>query len=97
MTSHASHALLPPADHPLALLKKVSKPQSFKEGQGVKGRMEPAEVSRAFLKQSMLNLTCKVGAIAYIVAGVKGLSVEEVAAAAWQNTMRLFYPDEAGQ
>ena len=76
-TSHASHAHLPPADSPL-LLSKVNKPEKFKEGQGVKGRMEP----------------CEVGVIAHVVASVKGVPVEEVADAAWANTIKLFYPHE---
>ena len=72
--SHASHPLLPPADSPL-MLAKSSRPEKWKTGMGVKGRMEP----------------CEIGVIAHIVAGIRGMEVEEVADAAWQNTMRLFY------
>lgn len=41
--SHASAAYVPPKDSHLAV-QKVSKPDKWKEGLGVKGRMEPAEV-----------------------------------------------------
>jgi TatD DNase family protein len=57
----------------------VSKPDKWKEDHGVKGRNEP----------------CDVKLIALVVAGIKGISVEEVAEAAWQNSLKLFYPDEA--
>lgn len=32
--------------------------------------------------------------ISHIVASIRGEPVEKVAAAAFDNTMRLFYPDE---
>lgn len=32
--------------------------------------------------------------IAHIVASIRGQSVEKVASAAYDNTMRLFFPDE---
>lgn len=44
-TSHASSSYLPDKDSPLHI-PKVSKVQQWKERSGVKGRMEPAEVSR---------------------------------------------------
>lgn len=75
--SHASHIHLPPSDS-LLLLPKVNKAEKWKEGMGVKGRMEP----------------CEVPVIAYIVAKVKGVPVGEVADQAWRNTMRVFYPQE---
>ncbi|KAL7424971.1 hypothetical protein Q5752_000658 [Cryptotrichosporon argae] len=52
------------------------KPEKFVEGKGVKGRNEPAEVS----------------VIAHIVASVRGVKVEDLASAVWDNTTRLFYP-----
>lgn len=55
------------------------KPEKFVEGKGVKGRNEPAEVVT----------------IAHIVASIRGLPVEEVAKAAWENTMKVFFPGEA--
>ncbi|KAL1408307.1 hypothetical protein Q8F55_005113 [Vanrija albida] len=54
------------------------KPEKFVEGKGVKGRNEPAEVIT----------------IAHIVAGIRGIPVEELATAAWDNTLRLLYPAE---
>lgn len=32
--------------------------------------------------------------VAYVVAQVKGVSVEELAEAAWKNTMDVFFPEE---
>ena len=49
--------------------------KKWSEGAIVKGRNEPA----------------RVAAVAAVVAAVKGVSVEEVAAAAWDNTERLFF------
>ncbi|KAK1923776.1 hypothetical protein DB88DRAFT_505539 [Papiliotrema laurentii] len=60
------------------LLEKVNKPEKHKPGAGVKGRMEP----------------CEVPIIAQVIANVKGISLKEVAHAAWSNTLRLFYPEE---
>jgi len=37
---------------------------------------------------------CEVAVIAHVVASVKGVPIEEVAEAAWANTVKLFYPDE---
>jgi len=37
---------------------------------------------------------CEVGVIAHIIASVKGVPVEQVSEAAWDNTMRLFYSNE---
>lgn len=36
------------------------------------------------------NESCMISRVAFIVAGLKGLSVEEVAEAAWRNSIRLF-------
>ncbi|CAK9781044.1 unnamed protein product [Cutaneotrichosporon oleaginosum] len=54
------------------------KPEKFVEGKGVKGRNEPADVVL----------------IAHIVANIRGEPVEKVARAAFDNTTRLFYPDQ---
>ncbi|KAK4686202.1 TatD DNase family protein, partial [Tremellales sp. Uapishka_1] len=74
-STHASFPLLPE----IPVVNKVSKPQSWKEGMGVKSRFEPAEVVT----------------IAHVVAKVKGISVEELAERAWENSIRLFWPEEA--
>lgn len=36
------------------------------------------------------NESCSIERVAFVVAGLKGLSVEEVAEAAWENSMRMF-------
>lgn len=36
------------------------------------------------------NESCTIARIAYIVAGLKGISVEEVAKAAWENSVEMF-------
>ncbi|KAJ9120980.1 hypothetical protein QFC24_004960 [Naganishia onofrii] len=64
---------LPPIGHGLAQVGKV---KSFKPGQGVKGRNEPADI----------------GAVAYVVAQVMGKPVEQVVQAAWENTVKVFFP-----
>lgn len=64
---------LPGADSPL-LLTKVNKPEKWKEGSGVKGRMEPAEV----------------GVIAHVVAQVRGECVEDLSAQVWENGVKLY-------
>lgn len=53
---------------------KSVKKERWVEGAVVKGRNEP----------------CFVGRVAYAVAGIKGLSVEVLAEAAWENTVRMF-------
>jgi TatD DNase family protein len=53
---------------------KVVKKEKWEEGAMVKGRNEPCTIER----------------IAKIVAGIKGVSVEEVCEAAWQNTVKVF-------
>jgi len=39
------------------------------------------------------NESCTISRVAFVVAGLKDLSVEEVAEAAWQNSVRLFRLD----
>ena len=53
---------------------KVVKKEKWEEGAMVKGRNEPCTIER----------------IATIVAGIKGVTVEEVCEAAWANTERVF-------
>ncbi|POS75518.1 TatD family hydrolase [Diaporthe helianthi] len=36
------------------------------------------------------NESCTIARIAYIVAGLKGISVDEVAGAAWENSVKMF-------
>ncbi|KAK0748550.1 hypothetical protein B0T21DRAFT_356773 [Apiosordaria backusii] len=55
---------------------KVVKKEKWEEGAMVKGRNEPCTIER----------------IARIVAGIKGVSVEEVCEAAWENTVKVFGP-----
>ncbi len=56
---------------------KVVKKEKWEEGAMVKGRNEP----------------CTIDRIAKIVAGIKGVSVEEVCEAAWANTIKVFGVD----
>ncbi|KAK0651483.1 endodeoxyribonuclease-like protein [Cercophora newfieldiana] len=53
---------------------KVVKKEKWEEGAMVKGRNEPCTIER----------------IATIVAGIKGVPVEEVCEAAWANTVKVF-------
>ena len=53
---------------------KVVKKEKWEEGAMVKGRNEP----------------CMIERVAKIVAGIKGVSVEEVCEAAWSNTIKVF-------
>lgn len=53
---------------------KVVKKEKWEEGAMVKGRNEPCTIER----------------VAKIVAGIKGVAVEEVCAAAWANTAKVF-------
>jgi TatD DNase family protein len=40
------------------------------------------------------NESCGISHVAFVVAGLKGISVEEVAKAAWQNSRRMFWGGE---
>ncbi|KAL2020783.1 hypothetical protein VTK56DRAFT_7981 [Thermocarpiscus australiensis] len=53
---------------------KVVKKEKWEEGAMVKGRNEPCTIER----------------VAKIVAGIKGISLEEVCEAAWANTVKVF-------
>ncbi|CED83773.1 TatD-related DNase [Phaffia rhodozyma] len=75
-TSHASNVHLQSLPPALQELYSppANKPEKFKEGQAVKSRLEP----------------CGIGRVAWVVANVKGISLEEVAQAAWENSVKLF-------
>ncbi|KAI9054073.1 hypothetical protein LZ554_001244 [Drepanopeziza brunnea f. sp. 'monogermtubi'] len=53
---------------------KSVKKERWVEGATIKGRNEP----------------CFIGRVAWAVAGIKGISVEEVCEAAWKNSVRMF-------
>lgn len=53
---------------------KMVKKEKWEEGATIKGRNEPCTIER----------------IAKIIAGIKGVSVEEVCEAAWGNTVKVF-------
>lgn len=73
--SHASHQqYLKDAPLEKLLPYKSVKKEKFKQGMMVKGRCEP----------------CSIVLVAEVIAGVKGVSVEEVAQAAWENTQKVF-------
>lgn len=57
---------------------KTVKKEKWVDGAMVKGRNEP----------------CMIERVAKIVAGIKGVSVEEVCEAAWSNTVKVFGIDE---
>lgn len=57
---------------------KVVKKEKWVEGAMVKGRNEP----------------CMIERVGKIVAGIKGVTVEEVCEAAWRNTTKVFPVDE---
>ncbi|KAF5575224.1 DNase [Fusarium pseudoanthophilum] len=58
---------------------KTVKKEKWEEGAMVKGRNEPCNIER----------------VAKIVAGIKGVSVEEVCEAAWKNTVTVFGLEES--
>ncbi|KAI0181721.1 hypothetical protein GGR52DRAFT_525936 [Hypoxylon sp. FL1284] len=57
---------------------KVVKKEKWVEGAMVKGRNEP----------------CMIERVGKVVAGIKGVTVEEVCEAAWRNTIKVFPIDE---
>lgn len=61
-------------------LPKAVKKEKWNEECMVKGRNEP----------------CTIGRVAWCVANVKGVGVEEVAEAAWRNSVRMFGLGEEG-
>jgi len=90
----ASHAYLP---NGLA----IEKTKKFTPGSGVKGRNEPGDVSLAMYSckvladhARLLTRLHQINTIAHVVASVKGLTIDEVADAAWNNTIALFWPED---
>ena len=75
-STHASnaHLLNLPVDLSTLYSPPSNKPEKFKEGEAVKGRMEP----------------CGVGRIAWVIAQAKGVEMDLVCKAAYENTMRVF-------
>ena len=61
------------------LEKTTPPPPSRKHGKFVKGEMVKGR-----------NESCVIDKLAMIVAGIKGVSLEEVAVAAWANSVRMF-------
>lgn len=59
---------------------KSVKKEKWVEGAMIKGR----------------NESCMIGKVAWIVAGVKGKSIEEVREKAWENSMKMFGLGENG-
>ena len=95
-TTAASHAYLP-KDGPYL---PVEKTKTLKPGgqTGVKGRNEPADVSSkssfdSYGTHLMGSGPRQVTTIAWVVAAVKGVSVEQVTEAAWNNSLQVFWPD----
>jgi TatD DNase family protein len=77
MTStHASKAHLTSLPTPLSALffPPSCRPEKFVEGQTVKGRNEP----------------CAIGGVAWVIATLRGETIEVVSEAAWKNTVELF-------
>uniref|UniRef100_A0A060TA92 ARAD1C43780p n=1 Tax=Blastobotrys adeninivorans TaxID=409370 RepID=A0A060TA92_BLAAD len=74
--SHASHQqYLKGLPQEQLLPFPAVKKEKFQPGAMVRGRCEP----------------CAIVLVARVVAGVKGISVEEVANAAWQNSTKMFF------
>ena len=61
-------------------LPKSVKKEKFEKGLMVKGRNEPVAI----------------GHVAHAVASVKGISVQELCQAAWDNSIRMFGLGETG-
>ncbi|RMD43102.1 hypothetical protein DV735_g2007, partial [Chaetothyriales sp. CBS 134920] len=71
--SHASSKYLRDADYDGSALPKAVKKEKWQPGLMVKGRNEPATIVQ----------------VAHIVAKIKGLSVDQVAQAAWENSTEI--------
>jgi TatD DNase family protein len=82
-TAHASHSYLQamPEDLRAVFAPPATKPEKFVLGKPVKGRNEPISI----------------GAVAWVIAQVKGVPFEEVVEAAWRNTVELFGPPTIDQ
>lgn len=77
--------------------KKQKQPQASKK-QPAKKESEVTERFKSVKKEKWVagamvksrNEPCSIERVAKIVAGIKGVSVEEVCEAAWRNTVRVF-------
>ncbi|KAK6908928.1 hypothetical protein I203_102934 [Kwoniella mangroviensis CBS 8507] len=76
-SSHESHKYLPHTDSG-CFIERVNKPDKWKDGMGVKGRQEPADIV----------------IIANIVSKIMDIPLEQLSQQVWQNTIKLFYPSE---
>ena len=77
MTStHASkrHLEVLPAGWREVYFPTATKPENHVPGRPVKGRNEP----------------CAIGGVCWVMSRLYGVSVEEVAGAAWRNTVQVF-------
>ncbi|SCV67646.1 BQ2448_5257 [Microbotryum intermedium] len=74
--SHASHSYLSslPSDLKALYIPQQTKKERWVEGKGVKGRSEP----------------CSTGQVAWVIAQLKGVNLEEVARVTTENTRTLF-------
>jgi len=43
------------------------------------------------------NESCTISHVAFVVAGLKGIKVEEVTSAAWRNSTSMFFPEESDE
>lgn len=72
--SHESHKQFLVNNEQIKLPFDAVKKEKFKSGAMIRGRCEP----------------CAIQLVAQVVAGVKNLSLEDVAHAAWENTMHVY-------
>lgn len=72
--AHASDAHLKSLTSPLKAAFFPPSSRTFTEGKMIKGRNEP----------------CAIGGVAWVIAKLKGVPLEEVVEAAWKNTLEVF-------
>ena len=74
------------------------KDDKAKKLEGVEDGTGPPEMPKAVKKEKWMkgcmvkgrNEPCTIPLVAHVIAGVKGVSVEEVAKAAWENSISMF-------
>ena len=76
--THASNAHLKSLPKPFSDVFFPPSAKSYVPGKTIKGRNEP----------------CAIGGVAWVMAKLKGLSLEEVSEAAWKNTLEVFGLEE---
>ncbi|KAG9013458.1 hypothetical protein FRB94_002532 [Tulasnella sp. JGI-2019a] len=76
--THASNAHLKSLPRPLSDVFFPASSRVFQEGKMLKGRNEP----------------CVIGGVAWVIAQLKGVTLEEVTEAAWKNTLEVFALEE---